>query len=193
MKIFFTLFFSILLGIQALAQAPKNDSLKIGDVIPDFTQLKNAQIGGKLTVSLSDYKKQKGVIIVFMTNNCYHCINYRQRIKNLHKMYVKKGYSVITINPFNSEYAVEDSFEEMVKLAKKDDYNFPYLQVNDAELPSLFNLKHTPWVFLAQKVGTQWLLKYKGPIDDDMDNKKVVKVNYVQDEVDMLLKSNQKK
>jgi thioredoxin-related protein len=192
MKNILTLIAFIFLGLHASAQALKTDSLKINDAIPVFTQLKNAQIGGKPLVSLSDYKKQKGVIIVFMTNNCHHCINYRERIKTLHKMYVKKGYSVIAVNPFNSEYAVEDSFEEMVKLAKKDDYDFPYLQVKDAELPSLFHLKHTPWVFLAQKVGKQWLLKYKGPIDDDMDNKKVAKVNYVEDVVIGLLKSNKK-
>lgn len=188
MKIFLTLLFCIFLSLQASAQAPKNDSLKIGDNIPAFTELKNAQIGGKPLVSLNNYKKQKGVIIVFMTNNCHHCINYRERIKNLHKKYAKKGYSVITINPFNSEYAVEDSFEEMVKLAKKDEYDFPYLQVKDTELPNSYHLKHTPTVFLAQKVGVYWLLKYRGAIDDDMENKKVVKVNFVEDVVNKLIK-----
>ena len=102
-------------------------------------------------------------------------------------MYAKKGYPVITINPFNSEYAVEDSFEEMKKFAKKDDYNFPYLQVNDEKLPALYSLKHTPTVFLAQKVGKLWLLKYKGAIDDDMDNKKPIKINYVEVVVNALL------
>ncbi|TAH01808.1 MAG: thioredoxin family protein [Sphingobacteriales bacterium] len=187
MKNIFILLAFLVFGLQARAQAAKNDSLKIGDAIPIFVKLKNAQIGGKPLVSLVDYKKQKGVIIVYMTNNCYHCINYRERIKTLHKIYAKKGYPVITINPFNSEYAVEDSFEEMQKFAKKDGYNFAYLQVNDEKLPALYGLKRTPTVFLAQKVGKQWLLKYKGTIDDDMENKKTVKVNYVEDAVNALL------
>jgi peroxiredoxin len=188
MKNIFILLTSIFLGLQASAQATKTDTLKIGDAIPVFTALKNAQIVGKPLVSLADYKKQKGVIIVFMTNNCYHCINYRGRIKNLHKMYAKQGYPVISINPFNNQYSVEDSFDEMVKLAKKDGYDFPYLQTNNEILPALYGLKHTPTVFVAQKVDKQWLLQYKGIIDDDMDNKKSVKVNYVENAVNKLLK-----
>lgn len=189
MKNIFTLLACIFFGLYASAQTSKNDTLKIGYAIPNFTTLKNAQIGGKSLVSLVDYKKHKGVIIIFMTNNCFHCINYRERIKNLHTKFAKKGYPVIAINPFNSEYAVEDSFEEMQKLAKKDGYIFPYLQTNNETLPALYGLKHTPTVFVAQKVGKQWLLKYKGAIDDDMENKKPVKIKYVENEINMLLNS----
>lgn len=192
MKNIFILLAFLVLGLKASSQPYKTDTLKIGDAIPSFTSLKNAQIGGKPLVSLLNYKMQKGVIIVFMTNNCFHCINYRERIKNLHTKFNKKGYPVIAINPFNSEYAVEDSFEEMQKFAKKDGYNFPYLQVNDEKLPPLYGLKRTPTVFLAQKVGKLWLLKYKGAIDDDMENKKPVKINYVEDAVNALLKSHLK-
>lgn len=187
MKNIFIFLTCIFLGLQASAQANKTDTLKIGEAIPVFDSLKNASIGGKKIISLSDYKKQKGVIIIFMTNNCYHCINYRQRIKNLHKMYAKKGYPVITINPYNNDYAAEDSFEAMQKLALKDCYNFPYLQVNDEKIPVLYHLKHTPTVFVAHNTGKQWILKYKGPIDDDMENKKAVKVKYVENALTELL------
>ncbi len=187
MKNIFILMACLLFGLKASSQTNKPDSLKIGNAIPFFDTLKNASIDGKRQVSLNDYKKQKGVIIVFMTNNCYHCINYRERIKNLHTQFAKKGYPVIAINPFNSKYAVEDSFEEMVKWAKKDGYVFPYLQSNNDTLPALYGLKHTPTVFVAQKVGNKLLLKYKGAIDDDMQNKKPKKINYVEDVVNMLL------
>lgn len=193
MKTIFKILTLIFFSLQASAQAKKTDSLKIGDAIPVFCDLKNAQIGGKPMVSLSDFKRKKGVIVIFMTNNCHHCINYRERIKNLNKMYAKKGYPVIAINPFNTEFAVEDSFTEMVKLAQKDQYDFPYLHVNDTQLPNAFHLKHTPSVFLAQKVQKQWILKYKGPIDDDMDNKKVTKINFVENAVEELLKPQPKK
>ncbi|TAF79011.1 MAG: thioredoxin family protein [Sphingobacteriales bacterium] len=193
MKKIYILLACLFLGLQASAQATKTDTLKIGEAIPVFDSLKNASIVGKKTISLSDYKNKKGVIIIFMTNNCYHCINYRGRIKNLHKMFAKKGYPVITINPYNNDYAAEDSFEAMQKLALKDGYNFPYLQVNHEQLPTSYNLKHTPTVFVAQKEGTKWLLKYKGAIDNDMENKKPVKINYVADAVNALLKAYQKK
>lgn len=193
MKNIFAVFAFLIVTLQTLAQDYQPDSLKIGDAIPFFDTLKNATVGGKKQISLNDYKKQKGVIIVFMTNNCYHCINYRQRIKNLHTKFAKKGYPVIAINPFNSEYAVEDSFEEMIKFAKKDNYNFPYLQTNNEALPALYGLKRTPTVFLAQKAGKLWLLKYKGAIDDDMENKKPKKINYVDDAVNKLLRGSLKK
>lgn len=187
MKIIFAIFAFFLITYQTHAQNNKLDSLKIGDPIPIFYNLNNASVGGKQMVSLNDYKNKKGVIIVFMTNNCYHCIMYRQRIKNLHTKFAKKGYPVIAINPFNSEYAIEDSFDEMVKLAKKDAYIFPYLQTNNEALPAQYNLKYTPTVFVAQKVGTKLLLKYKGAIDNDTENNKPQKINYVENVVNALL------
>ena len=186
MKNIFTLLIGVFLSFNALAQIHV-DSGKIGQAIPDFVLLKNASVNGKPMVSLSDYMLKKGVIIVFMTNQCYHCINYRERIKNFNKQYAKKGYPLITINPYNNTYATEDTFEEMQKNAKKELYKFPYLQTSDEKLPAMFGLRTTPTVFIAQRKGSQFLLRYKGGIDDDMDNKKSVKIKYVDNFMNKLL------
>ena len=188
MKNLFTLLIGVFLSFNASAQVDV-DSLKISQPIPAFMSLQNATSNGKPLVSLSDYALKKGVIIVFMTNQCYHCIKYRERIKNLNQRYAKKGYPLITINPYNNTYSTEDSFEEMQKIAKNDLFQFPYLQTSDEKLPAMFGLRTTPTVFIAQRKGSQFLLRYKGGIDDDMDNKKSVKTKYVDNFMNKLLQA----
>lgn len=180
-------FICFLLANALLAQNSSFKALKVGDTIPVFSSLKNASKAGKDFVSLSDNNDKKGLIIVFMTNNCYHCINYRERIKELHTMYAPKGFPLISINPYNNTYAAEDTFEEMQKNAKKENYDFPYLQTDNETLPAKFGLKTTPTVYIAQNVNHHWILKYVGSIDDDMNNKKIKKNNFVQNAMQQIL------
>ncbi len=189
MKNIFILFVGIFLTFDCFAQVPV-DSVAIGQPIPDFVSLKNASLIGKKVVSLADYADKKGIIIVFMTNGCHHCIIHRERIKNFNKQDAKTAYPLIAINPYNNTYAVEDTFEEMQKIAKKEKYDFPYIQVFDEKLPGLFGLRTTPTVYIAQRKDSQFILKYKGGIDDDMDNKKVVKIKYVDNFMIKLLGTN---
>jgi peroxiredoxin len=186
MKNVFNLFIGIFLSCNVFAQV-KVDSVAIGQPIPDFVALRNASAKGNSMISLSDYADKKGVIIVFMTNQCFHCINYRERIKNFNKQYAKKGYPLITINPYNNTYATEDTFDEMLKNAKKEKYDFPYLQTSDEKLPAMYGVRFTPTVLIAQRIGTQFILKYKGGIDNDMENKKPVKIKYVDNFMNELL------
>ena len=86
---------------------------KVGDMATDF-KLKN--VDGKL-VSLSDYKKAKGYIVVFTCNHCPFAQAYEQRIINLHNKYAPKGYPVIAINPNDATRQPEDSYANMQNLA----------------------------------------------------------------------------
>jgi peroxiredoxin len=58
-----------------------NEGYKVGDVVTDFT-LKN--IDGKM-VSLANYKKAKGFIVVFTCNHCPFAKAYEDRIIALDK------------------------------------------------------------------------------------------------------------
>jgi peroxiredoxin len=122
-----------------------------------------------------------------MTNGCYHCVLYRERIKELHKQFAEKGYPVITINPSNPIYAFEETAKEMIKNAVKEQYQFPYLQDSTQEITKKYGVEYTPEVYILQRKGTSWILKYKGDIDDDMNNKNKEKTFYVELVVNALI------
>jgi peroxiredoxin len=183
-----TLFFVFILMINksAIATSFNSDSLVLGQVVESFT-LNNTVIGQPKTVSLNDYKDSKGVVVIFMTNGCYHCIQYRERIKSLHHNYKNKGFSVITVNPSDPSYAPEETFEEMQKSASKEKYEFPYLQDPDQALTRKYGVKYTPEAFVIVKKEKDWVVGYYGAIDDDLENKKSNKITFVENVINALL------
>nr|MBC7611981.1 redoxin domain-containing protein [Pseudopedobacter sp.] len=183
-------FVLILVIVSYIAKGSTTDTLKLGQKVMGFS-LHNVVEGEKSQVSLEDYKNKKGVIVVFMTNGCYHCILYCERIKAFQKDYAAKGYQLITINPSNPTYAKEETTEEMIKNAKKEKYDFPYLQDFDQKIAYAYGVRYTPEVFVLKREGKDWFLKYSGPIDNDMENKKKDKISYVKNVMKALL-SNQK-
>ena len=72
-----------------------NAGLKPGENAVEFS-LKNVD---GTSVSLSDYKDQKGLILVFTCNPCPFSKAYEQRIISLHHSYAKQGFPVVAINP----------------------------------------------------------------------------------------------
>lgn len=98
-------------------------SIKPGEKAPAFS-LKG--VDGK-TVSLSDYNKEKGVILIFSCNTCPYVVAYEDRIIELHNKFAPKGFPVVAINSNNPELSKGDSFEEMKKKARDKSFTFPYL------------------------------------------------------------------
>ena len=160
-------------------KAQERDTLKLGQAIVPFDKLNNTVEGQPDSVSFDSYNHKKGVIIVFMTNGCYHCIRYRDRIKALQTAFAPKGYPLITINPSNPNYAPEETLEEMQKNAIKEKYDFPYLQDPDQVITYRFKVRYTPEAYILKREKGQWILKYYGPLDGDMDNKKSNRTDYV--------------
>ncbi len=171
---------------QGVFAAAPTDTLKLGQIVEGFT-LHNTVKGQPETVSLSDYANKKGVVVVFMTNGCYHCILYRDRIKAIQTTYAAKGFSLITINPSDPSYSPEETLEEMQKNSEKGRYDFPYLQDPDQKVTVKYGVRYTPEAFVLWRQGKDWVLKYAGPIDNDMDNKKKDKTSYVQNVLNALV------
>ena len=101
--------------------APKG--YKVGDIATDF-KLKN--IDGNM-VSMTDFKKAKGFIVIFTCNMCPYSVAYEDRIIELDKKYKSKGYPVIAINPNDPEASRGDDFAAMQVRAKEKGFTFPYL------------------------------------------------------------------
>ncbi len=155
-----------------------------GDAATDF-ELKN--IDGK-TVSLKDFKKAKGFIVIFTCNHCPYAKKYENRIIELDKQYKDKGYPVIAINPNDPAVQPEDSFEKMQIRAKEKDFTFPYLIDEGQKIYPQYGATKTPHVFVLQKENGKNIVKYIGAIDNNYEDPEDVSEYYVQDAVNALLK-----
>lgn len=132
-------------------------------VIHDFN-LKN--VDGKM-VSLSDYKEAKGFIIIFTCNHCPFAKLYSKRMNDLHTRFSKLNVPLLAINSMDTLVYEEESFALMKQKAKKDKFNFPYLQDETQEIGQAFGAEHTPMAFVIWKVNNEWVIQYKGAIDDN--------------------------
>ena len=176
------LVFSVcVLAIASLAAQAQG--YKPGDVATDF-KLKN--VDGKM-VSLADYKKAKGFIVVFTCNHCPYAKAYEDRIVALDKKYAAKGYPVIAINPNDPAAYAEDSYDNMKIRAKEKGFTFPYLFDEGQTVFPKYGATKTPHVFILQKEGGNNVVRYIGAIDNNYANPNDVTEKYAEKAVDELL------
>jgi peroxiredoxin len=177
MKKLVVLMVAAFIGVSAFAQG-----YKPGDKAMDF-KLKN--IDGKM-VSLTDYKDAKGIIVVFTCNHCPFSIKYEDRINGLAKKYNNAGYPLIAVNPNDTIQYADDSYSNMQKRAKDKGFVFPYLVDDTQAVAKAYGATKTPHVFLLQKEGKEFVVKYVGAIDDNTDDASAAKVKYVEQAIDEL-------
>ena len=159
------------------------DGYKLDQKVTDFS-LKN--IDGKM-VSLKSLKDAKGAIIIFTCNHCPYAKLYEDRINGLNKMFTSKGYPVVAINPNDTEKQPDDSFDKMIERAKEKGFTFPYLLDETQDVAKAFGANKTPHVFIVQKRGNDFVLKYIGAIDDNPQNVEDVEEKFVENAVNAIL------
>lgn len=173
----------VILATTLLATSLFAQGLKVGDKAPDF-RLKN--VDGKM-VSLSDYGKAKGFIVIFSCNHCPYVKAYEDRMIDLHKKYEPKGFPVIAINSNDPEVVPEDSFDKMVERAKQKKFPFVYLFDEGQKVYPQYGAARTPHVYVLSKQGKDFIVEYIGAIDDNYKEPSEVKEKYVEQAVDALL------
>jgi len=167
-------------GIAFLISGMTNpQGLSIGDKADDFA-LEN--VDGK-TISLDSYENPKGYIVIFTCNNCPYAQAYQSRIAALHNEYVNKGFPVIAIN--TSDYK-----EEIIARAKKENYQFPYLNDATQEVSKSYGAVKTPHVYILKKDKT---VAYIGAIDNNYKDGEAADKHYVKDAVNALLENREVK
>ena len=160
-----------------------SNGYNIGDIATDF-RLKNID---DTFVSLSDFPKAKGFIIIFTCNTCPVSKRNEDRILALDKKYKEFGYPVIAINPNNPAVQPGDSFDLMKVRAKEKGFTFPYLFDDGQKIYPQYGASATPHVYILQKEKEGLIVKYIGGIDDSSRNESAVKSKFVEDAVDALL------
>ncbi len=185
MKIYKTVSLVALAAVSFVLLSFSNgeSSYSLHSKVKDFT-LENVN-GNK--VSLSDYKKAKGFIVVFTCNHCPYAKMYESRIMALDKEYASKGFPVIAISSNDEKAYPSDSFENMKKLAKEKGYTFPYLFDATQQVAKDFGAQKTPHAYVLKKEGKDITVEYVGAIDDNPRDASDVRKNYIKNAVDELL------
>lgn len=185
MRTFLIILLSLLLG-TAFHTVDKS-GYHVGDVAMDFN-LKN--VDGN-TVSMNDYPEAKGFIIAFTCNTCPIAQLYEQRIIELHKQFAPRGYPVIAINPNDPIKQPGDSFEEMKARAVEKNYPFPYLVDESQEITTSYGATNTPHMYVLQKEGTRYTVKYIGAIDNNPKEPENASKKYIYNALNALLEGKE--
>ena len=150
--------------------------------VDNFT-LRN--VNGK-NVSTQDYKDAKGFIVIFTCNHCPFAKLYTNRFNELNTKYSNFNVPLIAINSMDTLLFEEETFELMQQKAKKEKYNFPYLQDVKQDVGKEFEAQHTPMAFVIWKENNEWIIKYKGAVDDNGAHPKLAN-SFISKAVDELL------
>ena len=157
----------------------QGSTIEPGTIAPAFN-LPN--VNGK-NVSFASFPEAKGYIVVFTCNTCPMSKRYEQRIMDLNARYAPQGFPVIAINPNDPEASSGDDFDSMKELARKKQYQFPYLFDKGQLVTNTYGAKATPHIFLVQQKNKVNTVVYTGAIDNDPENSKDDKVNYLENAI----------
>ncbi len=134
--------------------------------------------------SLSDYADAEALAVIFSCNHCPYVRAWEDRMVRIQADYADKGLQFLVINSNDVSRYPDDSFPKMKERAQEKGFNFPYLFDETQEVPRAYGAEKTPEVFLFDKSG---ILQYHGAIDDNYDNPKAVKRQYLRDALDAVL------
>jgi thiol-disulfide isomerase/thioredoxin len=159
----------------------KGNKLNINDPMSEFKNLPG--VDGK-KYSSSDFKDASILIIVFSCNHCPYVKAYEDRMIALQKDYASSGVQLIAINSNDEKNYPDDNFDEMIKRAKTKGFNYKYIRDAVQQTAEAFGATHTPQFFVFD---SKRKLRYSGKMDDNWENPKAVKENYLRDALDTLL------
>jgi peroxiredoxin len=171
--------FVFVLGLIVATMA-QNPGYKTGDKATDF---KLKSVDGSW-VSLPNQAEAKGAIVIFSCNTCPYVVAYEDRMIDLHKKYASKGYPVIAINANDDKVSPGDSFEKMKERAKSKKFPFAYAHDQSQEVIKAYGGSRTPHVYLLQKEGDDFIVKYIGAIDNNYQDPNGVTEKYVEEALD---------
>tara|TARA_B100001175_G_C19202540_1_gene492054 strand:- start:136 stop:687 length:552 start_codon:yes stop_codon:yes gene_type:complete len=121
---------------------------------------------GKL-INLRDVKGQRGFLLMFICNHCPYVQAIINFLVNDVKYLEKIGIKSAAIMSNDTKSYPEDSFENMKKFAKENNFSFPYLYDEDQQVAKKYSAVCTP-DFFGYNNNSE--LQYRGRI---LDAKKI--------------------
>ena len=124
----------------------------------DYFALKS--IDNKI-ISLNDAKGENGTLIMFICNHCPYVLAVIKNVVKDCKELENDGIKSIAIMSNEPSRYEEDSFDNMIKFSKNNDFNFPYLIDETQEVAKTYGAVCTPDFFGYNK---DLELQYRGRI-----------------------------
>ena len=121
-------------------------------------------------ITLNDAKGQNGTLIMFICNHCPYVKAVIEDIVNNCKTLENDGIRSIAIMSNDTKNYPEDSFDNMIKFAKNNKFNFPYLIDETQKTAKKYEAVCTPDFFGYNK---NLELQYRGRITELKDLKPV--------------------
>lgn len=132
--------------------------LELGIRAPDF-DLPDPLTGR--SVALSNYQ-DKPLLIVFSCNHCPYVLHILKSFAEFTQEVQASGLSIVMINSNDIENFPDDSPAKMVDLAKKYQFDFPYLYDESQQVALAYRAACTPDFFLFD---SEHRLVYRGQYD----------------------------
>ena len=110
-------------------------------------------------LSLNDIKGENGTLIMFICNHCpYVKAITKELVEDCNKLN-KIGINTVAICSNDFVNYPDDSFENMIKFSKENNFNFPYLHDETQEIAKAYDAVCTPDFFGYNK---NLELQYRG-------------------------------
>ena len=112
-------------------------------------------------ISLNDAKGESGTLIMFICNHCPYVLAVIKNVVEDCKELENDGIKSIAIMSNDPKRYEEDSFDNMIKFSKNNDFNFPYVIDETQEVAKTYGAVCTPDFFGYNK---DLELQYRGRI-----------------------------
>lgn len=170
------------LSVLFLLSFTLGETLKIGDTMP----MQDARVKDVKTEKeqlLKDFKKEKGLLIMFSCNTCPYVIKNQDRTNEICQYAQKLHLGVLILNSNEDFRNGVDSYDEMKKYYKSQNYNWSYAVDQNHSIADAFGANKTPECFLFDK---DLKLVYHGAIDDNPSDATAVSRKHLQIAIDEL-------
>ena len=142
--------------------ATESTMLELGVLAPDFTLTNTNPNHPSETVSLSDYKEAKALLVMFVCNHCPYVIHLRHAFVDLAVEYRAAGLEVVAISSNSAVSHPQDGPDKMREEALQHSFPYAYLYDESQEVAKAYKAACTPDFYLFD--GDQ-KLAYRGRFD----------------------------
>jgi hypothetical protein len=134
-------------------------------------------------VTLSQFKNESGLVVIFRGNECAFDGYYTQRISELVHQYAGK-IPILLVNPY---LETPEAIDKMKMYSTVWGLGVPYVADKDQVIMEALGARKTPEAFVLRNTGGKFSVVYSGAIDDNPQLPAGVHQKHLQSAIDGLL------
>ena len=157
-------------------------TIQVGDKARDYSLKNSNPLNGEDSLSLSDSMGTNGLVVVFECNHCPYVVASVDRINVMSQYCEEREIGFVGINSNDPVNYPADSFENMVKRARKG-MPYPYLHDPTQTTATAWGAERTPEFFLLNSEG---VVIYRGRMDDSPKDPAQVTTSELKDAIDAM-------